>query len=168
MNARVTDGPARSAMAAAVRTNRPAPMMAPMPSATSDHAPSVRLSAPSPVAADSAMRRSIDLVLKSEPATRSPHNSVGELRFAGGAIISSLQNFQVLPAPDCGVTGEQVRNDRHRFGAGVDDLGSTIECDAPDRNDGLHRRARHLDGPPHAVEADDRIGLLFAGGRKHR
>src|SRR5262245_56721790 len=64
-NASVTDGPARSAIAAAVRTNKPAPMMAPMPSATSDNGPSVRLSVPSPLASASALSRSIDLVRNS-------------------------------------------------------------------------------------------------------
>src|SRR3954451_11593864 len=39
----VTEGPALLAAAAAVRTNRPAPMMAPMPRPTRSNAPSVRL-----------------------------------------------------------------------------------------------------------------------------
>src|SRR5262245_44090197 len=72
MNASTTEGPARSAMAAAVRTNSPAPMMAPMPSATSCKGPSVRFSVPSPLAAASASRRSIDFVLNNEPATMPP------------------------------------------------------------------------------------------------
>ena len=67
MNAMVTEGPARSAMAAAVRTNRPAPMIAPMPRATRAHGPSVRLSAFSPVSDASASRESIDLVAKRPP-----------------------------------------------------------------------------------------------------
>src|SRR5690242_5333497 len=62
MNAITTDGPARSAIAAAVRTKRPAPMMAPMPSATSAPGPRVRLSWPSPVAAPSTSSASMDLV----------------------------------------------------------------------------------------------------------
>src|SRR5262249_35617595 len=66
MNATVTDGPERSAMAAAVRTNRPAPMIAPMPRATSDIGPSVRFNVVSPLAAASDSRRSIDLVRNSE------------------------------------------------------------------------------------------------------
>ncbi len=70
MKASVTDGPARSALAAAVRTKRPAPMMAPIPSPTSDHGPSVRLSPVSPEL--SAMRPSIDLVRNNEPATIVP------------------------------------------------------------------------------------------------
>src|SRR5205807_8225421 len=65
MNASVTDGPARSAMAAAVRTKSPAPMMAPIPSATKDMEPSVRLRGALPL---SAMRPSIDLVRNNEPA----------------------------------------------------------------------------------------------------
>src|SRR5690349_8776577 len=72
MNASTTEGPARSAMAAAVRTNRPAPMMAPMPRAMSDSGPRVRFSVCSPVAAASFIKRSIDLVLNSEPATNPP------------------------------------------------------------------------------------------------
>src|ERR1041385_3078603 len=68
MNAGTTDGPERSAIAAAVRTKMPAPMMPPMPSITSDDAPSVRLRACSPVASASAISRSIDLVRKSDPA----------------------------------------------------------------------------------------------------
>src|SRR3954466_4444545 len=42
MKPSVTDGPALLAAAAAVRTNRPAPMMAPMPSMTRSAGPSVR------------------------------------------------------------------------------------------------------------------------------
>src|SRR5580704_2455989 len=42
MKPSVTDGPAQLAAAAAVRTKRPAPMIAPMPSPTSDVALSVR------------------------------------------------------------------------------------------------------------------------------
>src|SRR5688500_13106171 len=47
-------------------------MMAPMPSATSDQPPSVRLSVLSPVAAASATSRSIDLVRNSESTTLAP------------------------------------------------------------------------------------------------
>src|SRR4051794_25622866 len=72
MNASTTDGPARSAIAAAVRTNSPAPMIAPMPRATSEPGPSVRLSVPSPVEAASASRVSIDFVRNTEPATLFP------------------------------------------------------------------------------------------------
>src|SRR5436190_21575589 len=72
MNARTTDGPARSAMAAAVRTKRPAPMIAPIPSATSEIGPNVRLSVPSPVAPASAISLSMDLVLNSALATHPP------------------------------------------------------------------------------------------------
>jgi hypothetical protein len=68
MNARVTDGPDRSAIAAAVRTNRPAPMIAPMPSATSASGPSVRFKVISPLPDESASSRSIDLVRNREPA----------------------------------------------------------------------------------------------------
>src|SRR3954471_23869559 len=70
MNASVTDGPARSAMALAVRTKRPAPMIAPMPRATSAKEPRVRLSPPadSPALA-SAINWSIDFVRKSVSAT---------------------------------------------------------------------------------------------------
>src|SRR5678815_389409 len=42
MKPSVTDGPAAFAAAAAVRTKRPAPMIAPTPSATSEDAVSVR------------------------------------------------------------------------------------------------------------------------------
>src|SRR5690349_12413877 len=44
MKPMVTDGPALLAAAAAVRTNRPAPMIAPMPSPTRSNGPSVRFS----------------------------------------------------------------------------------------------------------------------------
>src|SRR5258708_29543257 len=71
-NASVTDGPARSAMAAAVRTKSPAPMIAPMPSATSDIGPSVRFSVASPVPATSFIRRSMDFVRNNAPATMYP------------------------------------------------------------------------------------------------
>src|SRR5438067_2753182 len=72
MNASVTDGPERSAIAAAVRTNRPAPMIAPMPSATSAIGPSVRFRLCSPCAALSAMSWSIDFVLVRESDTAFP------------------------------------------------------------------------------------------------
>src|ERR1700743_467108 len=82
----VTDGPARSAMAAAVRTKRPAQIMAPMPSATSDTGPSVRLRGVAPL---SACRRSIDFVLNNELATISLSISLGieihKLHFAAYA-----------------------------------------------------------------------------------
>src|SRR3954468_11159496 len=68
MNATVTDGPDRSAIAAAVRTNRPAPMMAPMPSATSADGPSVLLRVASPPTAASTSSLSINLVRNREPA----------------------------------------------------------------------------------------------------
>ena len=89
MNARTTEGPARSAIAAAVRTNRPAPMIAPMPSATSAPGPRVRLRVPSPVERDSARSVSMDLVRNTEPATLYPR------------VLSA-----VSPAPAC----------RHRTG----------------------------------------------------
>ena len=44
INPKVTEGPAFCAAAAAVLTNNPAPIMAPMPSATRAPEPSVRLS----------------------------------------------------------------------------------------------------------------------------
>src|ERR1035437_4153070 len=72
MKASVTEGPARSAMAAAVRTKRPAPMMAPIPSPISDHEPRVRLRPLSPPTSLSAMRRSIDFVRVNALATQSP------------------------------------------------------------------------------------------------
>src|ERR1017187_3185586 len=72
MKASVTEGPARSAMAAAVRTKRPAPMMAPIPSPISDHEPRVRLRPLSASAPLSAMRRSIDFVRVNALATQSP------------------------------------------------------------------------------------------------
>src|SRR5262249_48226582 len=78
MNASTTDGPARSAMAAAVRTNSPAPMMAPMPSATSCKGPSVRFSVPSPLAAASASTRSTGIVLNSAPDPMPPPTGESE------------------------------------------------------------------------------------------
>src|SRR5215467_11171244 len=65
MNAKVTDGPERWAMAAAVRTKRPAPMMAPIPNATSDQGPNVRFRCDSPLCA---LRLSIDFVRNNVPA----------------------------------------------------------------------------------------------------
>src|SRR5262245_27893480 len=59
-------------MAAAVRTNRPAPMMAPIPRDTSAIGPRDRFSDASPVDEVSVIRESIDLVRQSEPATRYP------------------------------------------------------------------------------------------------
>src|SRR5262245_9601492 len=63
MNASVTEGPDLSAIAAAVRTNRPAPMMAPIPSAIRDMGPSVRFSVCAPPS-DSARSLSTDFVAK--------------------------------------------------------------------------------------------------------
>src|SRR5262245_47650403 len=71
MNATVTDGPDRSAIAAAVLTKRPAPLIAPMPSATSADGPSVRFRVVSPLAAASESRRSIDLVRNRLPSKAS-------------------------------------------------------------------------------------------------
>src|SRR5579863_2652983 len=67
-NASVTEGPARSAIAAAVRTKMPAPMIAPMPNATSDHGPKVRFSPPPWALASetSAIKPSIEILRKSE------------------------------------------------------------------------------------------------------
>src|SRR5262249_1876409 len=69
--AKVTDGPDRSAIAAAVRTKRPAPMIAPMPSATRANGPRVRFNVASPLKAASVSRRSIDLVRNRLPAKAS-------------------------------------------------------------------------------------------------
>ena len=59
-------GAATVAIASAVRTKRPAPMIAPIPSATSDQGPSVRLRG---VSALCARRRSIDFVRNNVLAT---------------------------------------------------------------------------------------------------
>src|SRR4051794_22296094 len=92
IKARVTDGPARSAMAAAVLTKRPAPMMAPMPSATSATGPRVRLRVPSPVARDSASSPSIDLVLKRVELIHPPREPSRTFRPGKGALYLSLGN----------------------------------------------------------------------------
>src|SRR3954471_6915175 len=63
MNPRVTDGPALLAAAAAVRTNRPAAMMAPIPSVMRSKGPSVRFN---PWWASASARSwSTDLIAKS-------------------------------------------------------------------------------------------------------
>src|SRR5918994_724146 len=134
MKANTTAGPARSAMAAAVRTNSPAPMMAPMPSAMSDHAPSVRLSVPSPVARLSAMSESMDLVLNSEPATRCPLSCELENE---RDYIRSLQSGDVFThAPFRISAGEQVGDHGDRPGAGFDDRRRALQGDAADCDDG--------------------------------
>src|SRR5215470_17551423 len=66
MKESVTEGPDRWAIASAVRTKRPAPMMAPIPSETNDQGPSVRLRG---VSALCARRRSIDFVRNNVLAT---------------------------------------------------------------------------------------------------
>src|SRR3954470_11266208 len=86
MKARVTEGPARSAMAAAVLTKSPAPMIAPMPRAMRATGPSVRLRVPSPVARDSASSPSIDLVLKSLELIHPPRDPSRTFRQAKGAL----------------------------------------------------------------------------------
>src|SRR5262249_24581444 len=148
MNARTTDGPARSAIAAAVRTKRPAPMMAPMPNATSAMGPSVRLSVPSRDAAASAMRRSMDLVLNSEPATTPPcwwlmtqvWRKPERLYATFGKAIEKRAGARGGVA-----AGQQVGNDRDRRGAGRDDLGRPLQRDASDRD---HRHGAGARGLP--------------------
>ena len=99
MKASVTDGPERSAIAAAVRTNRPAPMIAPMPSATSDIGPSVRFSVVSPLAAESTSSLSIDLVRNSDPAKWSSQfseQSAGadrSLQLPSARVMAGLANY---------------------------------------------------------------------------
>src|SRR5215831_11728678 len=123
-NAMVTDGPDRSAMAAAVRTNRPAPMMAPMPRLTSENGPSVRLRVDSPVAATSAMSRSIDLVRDNAPATiyplsrRWPFVKTRRL-YAGGA--GTREPFDIGSHTSLRVTcGDEVADHGHRSGTRVE------------------------------------------------
>src|SRR5438552_4816868 len=128
MNASVTEGPARSAMAAAVRTKRPAPMIAPMPSATSDPAPSVRFSVASPPPATSAIRPSIDFVRNNAPATMSL--SILRPRDYTGSLVSS-EPFNIRPHARFGIAAsEQVADHGDRRGAGVDHGGGPIERDA--------------------------------------
>src|SRR3954447_26128547 len=103
MNAITTDGPARSAIAAAVRTNRPAPMIAPMPRATSANGPSVRFSVPSPLDDASASRRSIDFVRKS--ALTCPPD-VATL-YAEPRQPSSGERPQVVADARLGIAGRQ-------------------------------------------------------------
>src|SRR5437016_9975722 len=92
MNASVTDGPERSAIAAAVRTKRPAPMMAPIPSPTSDKGPRVRTRGALPL---SALRRSMDLVRNNELATRVLSQLFNEFLSKSSLIIHAL--FQCCP-----------------------------------------------------------------------
>src|SRR5204863_162282 len=58
INASTTDGPARSAIAAAVRTNKPAPIIPPMPSAIRLIEPSERFRLCSPTSCASCISRS--------------------------------------------------------------------------------------------------------------
>src|SRR6516225_4568272 len=144
-NARTTDGPARSAIAAAVRTKRPAPMIAPMPSATSAIGPRVRLSVPSPVCADSAIRRSIDLVLNSEPATYPP------LIEACGTRRLYISEGEKHPDALARIAGEQVRDHGDRRRARREHFGRALERDSTDRDDGTRTRARR--GVAEEIEA---------------
>src|SRR5258706_1252241 len=115
MNATVTAGPDRSAIAAAVRTNRPAPIMAPMPRATSDVGPRVRLSASSPAAAASNVNCSIGFVPKIDIS----------------ALAGLYQAVKILADPADRITGrEQVCNHSHRRGASIHDVRHSIERDA--------------------------------------
>src|SRR4051812_44104764 len=165
MKARTTDGPARSAIAAAVRTNRPAPMMAPMPSAMSAMGPSVRLSVPSPVAEASLKRRSMDLVLNNEPATNPPCYwcrccSFGlkpeRLYATFGKAIEKRAHARR------GVAARQQVGD-HRDGrrSGGDHAGRPRQGDAPDCDD---RHAARLRGGAHQVEAPGAVAGVLAEG----
>src|SRR6186997_2278167 len=77
----VTDGPALLAAAAAVRTNRPAPMIAPMPRPIRSNGPSVRLSPACP----SASERSFVTDLMPNSGLAISHLAL-PLRFAGRRV----------------------------------------------------------------------------------
>src|SRR5882762_1274845 len=111
-------------MAAAVRTKSPAPMIAPIPSVTSEKGPSVRLRVASPVAATSAMSRSIDFVRDNAPATMYPLSlrrcrAVKTRRLYAGRF-GTREPFEIGPRPRLRVAaGDEVADHRHRGGARV-------------------------------------------------
>src|SRR5262245_11484896 len=158
MNARVTEGPARSAIAAAVRTKRPAPMMAPIPRATSAIGPSVRFSVPSPLASASARRRSTDLVL----------NSAFTLPSLLPRLYAAWGTVQVPPGPLARVAaGQQIADDGDGIGAGVEHSHRRIERDAADR----HKWNPACAGPrrrlAHAIESDGVVAGRLRLCREH-
>src|SRR5436190_18086101 len=139
--ASVTDGPARSAMAAAVRTNNPAPMMAPMPSATSDRGPSVRLSVPSPLASASACSRSTDLVRNSGFNLAPPLTNQRDYTRQHAPNDLSRECTKEIPHAPRGIAGlQEVADHGDRCGAGLDDRRGTVERDAADRDERQSRR----------------------------
>src|SRR3954447_22685333 len=132
MKARVTEGPARSAIAAAVLTNSPAPMIAPMPRATSARGPSVRLRVPSPVARDSASSPSIDLVLKRLELIHPPRDPSRPFRPGKGALYLLRDRGDETARLRLRIAGEQVGDDRQPRGPGGDDAGGPVVGDAAD------------------------------------
>src|SRR5581483_3577762 len=95
MNAITTDGPARSAIAAAVRTKRPAPMIAPMPRAISAPGPRVRFSVPSPVAAASASSLSTDFVRNKAFDTKTSQGYQPSRLYAEPLDVGARASFRV-------------------------------------------------------------------------
>src|SRR5688500_13250520 len=151
-------------MAAAVRTNRPAPMMAPMPSAISCQGPSVRLSVPSPVARDSASRRSMDLTrnMAFELATSSPRN-VEFRRISRRGVKARRLYPQILPDSGGRIAGrQQIRDHGHTRGAGLDDRKRIVEGDAADGDHGPAAGGKR--GFPHHAKTDRAVAGVFRGG----
>src|SRR6185295_19139910 len=127
-------------IAAAVRTKRPAPMMAPMPRVTSENGPSVRFSDDSPVDATSAMSRSIDLVRDNAPATMYPLSrfwpAVKTRRLYAGAV-GTREPFDISPHPRLRVArADEVADDGHTCGARVDHRLRILQRHAADGDDG--------------------------------
>src|SRR6185369_4980732 len=154
MNASVTDGPDRSAIAAAVRTNKPAPMMAPIPSAISAIGPRVRFSVPSPLAEASTKRRSIDLVRNKEPATNSSQSAF-LIRRPLPPVCSSMETRTLYARESLDIgpharrriaAGHQVADDGDRPRARRNHRQGVVQADAADR---YHRSPTRRGVPNH-------------------
>src|SRR3954451_16309667 len=145
MKARVTEGPARSAIAAAVLTKSPAPMIAPMPRAMSATGPSVRLRVPSPVARDSASSPSIDLVLKRLELIHPPRDQAAPIRHAKGALYLLRDRGDETARLRLWIRGQEVGDDSQARRPGGDDACRTIIGDAADGDDRLAPPGRITD-----------------------
>ncbi len=127
MKAIVTDGPARSAIAAAVLTKRPAPMIAPIPRATSAHGPRVRLRVPSPVEPASASSASIDFVRNREPCTLYPRCSAAESCDCRRIICTRPRGGQIRGGPS---QAHASRYSRTRIAGAAVEIRSEISATA--------------------------------------
>jgi len=110
----VTDGPALVAAAAAVRTNNPAPMIAPIPSAISDPAPSVRFSPECSASAASASSAAIGFRAQRrsmcDRTAKRPLDAARAARYGSRRSVAELAGALLL-------VHQGIRLDQQRFDA---------------------------------------------------